>query len=476
MAWLSGYTNVADSAVGVHQYNTALSGAGSLSWTTFFGSGNGVAEQSFAIARDASGNLYVTGSAAGGGLATAGAYDTTVSAVDAFVARISSTGTLNYFTYFGGTGNDYGNGIEIDSTGKVVIAGQSYSTDAIASTGAYDTTGDFANGQAFAAKFDLTQTGAAQRVWGTYYGNSGVISAHEIALMSGDRVVLTGRTEGSIQTTANALDASLNGGGDAFVAVLDSRPAPRCCTAAISAATAATFCGISRRTRPATCTSSARPGRPPCTRPAPTTPPATTRTATRSSPRCRSSRRRPSPSTGTTLPFTENSSPDPRRLRPHGQRQRRHQPHRRHRAHQRCVRQHAGRAGLHEPVGYYRELERHDRHPDPVGHGERRQLSDGAAFGHLRQRQRQPIDRRAHARVPRHRQRRRHQHGRDASVAAHHRPRTCPSPQTPLRAVPRTRRRSPSPSRAATSTAPSSASASTPCPQTAPCTATPPRP
>src|SRR5260221_14336036 len=49
--------------------------------------------------------------------------------VDAFVAKISPTGTLLYSTYLGGSGNDQGNGIAVDSTGAVYVTGSTSSAN-----------------------------------------------------------------------------------------------------------------------------------------------------------------------------------------------------------------------------------------------------------------------------------------------------------------------------------------------------------
>lgn len=50
------------------------------------------------------------------------------STVDAFVSKLDPTGTfLEYSTYFGGSANDYGNGVAIDASGNAYVVGQTHS-------------------------------------------------------------------------------------------------------------------------------------------------------------------------------------------------------------------------------------------------------------------------------------------------------------------------------------------------------------
>jgi hypothetical protein len=48
---------------------------------------------------------------------------------DVFVSRFDAAGTLQYSTFLGGPGADYGRGIAVDSTGAIIIAGYTDSTD-----------------------------------------------------------------------------------------------------------------------------------------------------------------------------------------------------------------------------------------------------------------------------------------------------------------------------------------------------------
>ncbi len=59
---------------------------------------------------------------------------------DAFVTKLSSSGnSLIYSTYLGGSSNDGGFGIAIDTSGSTYVTGWTLSTDFPTTSGAYDT-------------------------------------------------------------------------------------------------------------------------------------------------------------------------------------------------------------------------------------------------------------------------------------------------------------------------------------------------
>ena len=88
------------------------------------------------IAVDPSGTAYVTGETKSFTLQTTpGAYQPTINATvnlgfltpsDAFVAKLSTTGTIVYATYLGTTAGETGVGITIDAAGNAFVAGHTY--------------------------------------------------------------------------------------------------------------------------------------------------------------------------------------------------------------------------------------------------------------------------------------------------------------------------------------------------------------
>src|SRR4029453_9198194 len=100
----------------------------SLAYATFFGNASTVPT---AIAVDAIGHAYLTGSA-GPGLPTVNARqpDLAGGASDAFVSRLNATASpLVFSTYLGGSGDDAATAIELDRSSNIYLAGRTTSVD-----------------------------------------------------------------------------------------------------------------------------------------------------------------------------------------------------------------------------------------------------------------------------------------------------------------------------------------------------------
>jgi len=102
-----------------------------LAYATYLGGPS--ANDGRAIAVDADGNAYVTGTTNSatfpnvGGLADPN--DDLQGSQDAFVTKLSPTGAIVYSTYLGGTGTDAGNGIAVDDQGSAYVVGETSSAD-----------------------------------------------------------------------------------------------------------------------------------------------------------------------------------------------------------------------------------------------------------------------------------------------------------------------------------------------------------
>lgn len=81
------------------------------------------------MAIDAAGNAYLTGIVSKDFPTTSGAFDENIGGgLDAFAAKLSTTGTLVYSTYIGGSQNgDHGKDIAVDAAGRAYIAGETFS-------------------------------------------------------------------------------------------------------------------------------------------------------------------------------------------------------------------------------------------------------------------------------------------------------------------------------------------------------------
>ena len=168
----------------------------------------------------ASSRAYVTGYTRSTDFpTTAGAYDTSHNGgvYDAFVTRVNSAGTaLEYSTYLGGSGADYGYSI-VASASMASVVGETNSTNFPTTSTGYDTT--FNGGyDAFVVRLGTTGTSLD---YGTYLGGSGSDSANSVDIDTVGYLYLTGAAGDGFPTTAGALQpAYAGGGGDAYVAVI----------------------------------------------------------------------------------------------------------------------------------------------------------------------------------------------------------------------------------------------------------------
>jgi hypothetical protein len=175
-----------------------------LVYSTYFGgSGN---DSAFGIAVDSSGNAYLAGSTDSSEFAALGGRDV-------FVAKLSSTGDQRaYFTILGGSGDDVGFGIAVDSSGNAYVSGSTDSSN-------FTTSSAFQPNPAgsqdvFVAK--LNSAGSTLS-YSTYLGSSDNESGFAIALDNTGNAYVTGFTSSNNFPTASPMQSVSGGQGDAFV-------------------------------------------------------------------------------------------------------------------------------------------------------------------------------------------------------------------------------------------------------------------
>jgi len=192
-----------------------------LSYSTYLG-GSG-REKGLAIAVDRDGNAYVTGLVSstdfpttagafqpifGGGTAFGGGQG-----FDAFVTKFDSTGSaLLYSTYLGGSDDDQGLGIAVDTNGNAYVTGSTKSANFPTTAGAFEQT----YGGAFVTKLD--PTGSAL-VYSTYLGSTASDQGNAIAVDAGGNAYVTGSAGSNFPTTPGAFQTA--GSSGAFITKLD---------------------------------------------------------------------------------------------------------------------------------------------------------------------------------------------------------------------------------------------------------------
>jgi uncharacterized repeat protein (TIGR01451 family) len=195
---------------------------GGLAYATFLGSGNW--DYGHDIAVDSSGAAYITGSTSSPDFPTTpGAYDSTYNSgySDAFIVKLEpSGGGLAYATFLGGSGDDRGYGIAVDSSGVAYVTGNTSSSDFPTTPGAYDRTyggGICSSGgytypcpDAFVVKLNLSDSSIS---YSTFLGGSNRDEVSGIAIDSSGNAYLTGQTNSSdFPTTLGAFDTTYGGG------------------------------------------------------------------------------------------------------------------------------------------------------------------------------------------------------------------------------------------------------------------------
>jgi uncharacterized protein (TIGR03437 family) len=174
-----------------------------------------------ALAVDSSGNAYVTGFTQSLDFPTTpGAFQTTrAGGQDAFVTKLNPAGTgLVYSTYVGGTDDDAGKSIALDSSGSAYVAGYTLSTAFPTTAGSYRS--PLAAGEnAFAVK--LNPAGSAL-AYSALLGGTGEDMAWGIAVDSQGSAYVAGRTQSSnFPVTPGAYRTTYQANDDIFVSKLN---------------------------------------------------------------------------------------------------------------------------------------------------------------------------------------------------------------------------------------------------------------
>jgi hypothetical protein len=166
---------------------------GLLLWATYYGGEND--DEGNGIALDIAGSIYITGETQStSGIATPGSFhpQITGSDIDAFLAKFSNDGRLDWGTYFGGDGFEEGFNIAADCSGKIFICGSTSSSSGIATPDAIQ--GYLSDRGKFFAQF--TNTG--NLVSSTYFP-----SGSGIALDGKGNIYIAGMSQGDSGLATN---------------------------------------------------------------------------------------------------------------------------------------------------------------------------------------------------------------------------------------------------------------------------------
>jgi hypothetical protein len=194
---------------------------GSVRYATYLG--GTLNDYAFGIAVDGNGNAYVTGQTYGYFPVKKAVQAKVAGDYDAFLAKLTTTGDLDYSTYIGGTGYDAPRAVAVDTAGNAYITGVTVSNDL---KGATQRTSSRIDSDAFVAR--LSSDGSS--LFTTYVGDPGVDeTGYGIAIDPSGTAHITGT--GTVHVTGTLNPGVYNGcepnrtlpsSADVFVATVTS--------------------------------------------------------------------------------------------------------------------------------------------------------------------------------------------------------------------------------------------------------------
>jgi hypothetical protein len=188
-------------------------------YSTYFGGANADVLNDMVVAP--SGVVYMVGSTSSTDFPMANPAQSAISGTsDAFVicldpSRSGSAGLL-YSSYLGGAGDETGNGIAVNSAGRIFVTGSTNSDDFPVIAGFQTSRGG--SQDAFFASIDPAQSNQSSLVYSSYLGGGGWDTGRSVAAASdGTAWVVGGTFSYDLPVTSSAYQSTNQVGGDAFV-------------------------------------------------------------------------------------------------------------------------------------------------------------------------------------------------------------------------------------------------------------------
>jgi hypothetical protein len=204
-----------------------------LIWGTYYG--GSADDQGAVIAINTAGNVLVGGNTGSSNfISTPGSYQVSPgSSEDVFIAGFTATGVRQWGTYYGGNGSDYVYDMQLDAQDNIFICGQTLSTNSISAVYPYQATIGLVN--TYDGYFaKFSQTGNTI-IFGTYFGGSGGDAAKGIALDNTNKIYVAGETNSPAGlTTPGSYMQNPGGSNDAFLAKFCLPPKPTIVSPAFS--------------------------------------------------------------------------------------------------------------------------------------------------------------------------------------------------------------------------------------------------
>lgn len=231
-----GFVAVLDATGSILQNSTYLGGSShDAAWTPTWAPPWVVLAFGSEIALDPAGNPVIVGATRSANFPTTpDAFQPNPGGnLDGMVVRMDlALSRLTYSSYLGGSGLDLLGGLVITGDDRIVISGETNSTNYPVSANAFQpnlnptTTCPYADG--IVTVLDSRATGNAQLVYSSYFGGTGCDNMHGLAVDRQGMILLGGLTEASdLPVTAGTYQPVRSGNWDAWLAQLDPGQVPR---------------------------------------------------------------------------------------------------------------------------------------------------------------------------------------------------------------------------------------------------------
>jgi hypothetical protein len=168
-------------------------------------------DHALSLAIDNAGAAYITGATDSPDFPATNSFQLTYGGgvQDAFIAKLNPDGSaVAYATYLGGSKSDAGYGVAVDASGNAYVTGSTNSPELSL----------LGNTDAFVAKVSPS---GGERLYLSSLGGSGDDRGFDVAVDAGGNAYVVGTTESNNFTTANAMQVSLGGLRDCFIAMLN---------------------------------------------------------------------------------------------------------------------------------------------------------------------------------------------------------------------------------------------------------------
>lgn len=186
-------------------------------WCTYFGKSG--SDLSYDLAIDNTGHIAMGGTSTSTNLyTTSSSFQQAFNgSTDAYIARFSRQGQMQWCTYYGGNGTEDIHVLCTDEDGNIIGAGGSFSNNLNTSAGAFQAMYE-GGSDIYVIKLDSS----GGRLFSTYIGGSAADDAFGICTDGSNNIYLAGHTESAdFDTTANCYQSVYTGNSDLYALKLD---------------------------------------------------------------------------------------------------------------------------------------------------------------------------------------------------------------------------------------------------------------